>query len=80
MQSSDLYSHVMEEEEVWDELAIDAALPDQPHGAVPMKEEEGGKGEDEKEMEVEGWDKDGEQKKAGRDKMEVILGSPRYIC
>ena len=59
-----------EEEQVWDEQAIDAALPDQPHGAVPVREE----GEEEEgEMEVEGWEEDGEQKKTGRDTVEVIL-------
>ena len=60
-----------EEEEVWDELAVDAALPDQPHGAVPVRET--AEEEEEEEMEVEGWDEDKEPKKAGRDTVEVIL-------
>ena len=59
-----------EEEEVWDEQAVDAALPDQPHGAVPVRE---AAGEEEEEMEVEGWDEDGGAKKAGRDTVEVNL-------
>ena len=54
---------------MWDEQAVDTALPDQPHGAVPVREPDG---EEEEEMEVEGWDDDGGPKKAGRDTVEVI--------